>query len=565
MTFELKRAKPYKERPPEETVKKIQAILNGLGLNLIEKPVGGNLYFYASILSIVNQDNGQIIFSTYGKGTSPGWASASAWGEMIERIQNLAFYMILIYPSEPEPESQKGRGFQYFPDEKRIELLSSPESGFVNYFWKITGVKYNPGYGKKYLTCVPFIDVFNKKSVYFPFRAMQVIIGSNGMCSGNTREEALVQGISEIFERYVLKSLYLNPFCPPEVPLKYFENTEIGNIVSRLITEQGYNIQIKDCSMDKGYPVLGILIRNNQNQYSFHLGADPCPITALERCFTELYQGGSICFLPAAEPGKNLPYNLGSPFWKRNLSRTITSYTGHWPPAILEDIPSYSFTGFDHPESVSDQDDLSYLLELIKNENRRIFIRDNSFLGHPAYSVYIPGMSEISNFPDSCFSNAYLRFDKYLPVLIRLKYSNRNSRAKMIRDFRKCVDFQRDGQLSPAEYFKFFPSHPVARLTQVQFVKLIDLSLSGIPHPDKLSDHVRDSSLLLNSICAKWYSIEPAEIFQKIDIPDCFNCFNCKFRVNCNFPLVLSAWEKIKGRMISERIDQLKSLYFGNI
>ena len=47
-----------------------------------------------------------------------------------------------------------------------------------------------------------------------------------------------------------------------------------------------------DCSCGMGIPAMGVLIKNKENtKYQFHIGVDPSPITALERCLTELFQG----------------------------------------------------------------------------------------------------------------------------------------------------------------------------------------------------------------------------------------------------------------------------------
>ena len=42
--------------------------------------------------------------------------------------------------------------------------------------------------------------------------------GSNGMCAGNTPAEALVQGLSEIFERYAIQEVLAGNIIPPDIP-----------------------------------------------------------------------------------------------------------------------------------------------------------------------------------------------------------------------------------------------------------------------------------------------------------------------------------------------------------
>ena len=41
------------------------------------------------------------------------------------------------------------------------------------------------------------------------------------MCAGNTKEEALVQGLAEIIERYVMKKIMIEKPALPDVPDDY--------------------------------------------------------------------------------------------------------------------------------------------------------------------------------------------------------------------------------------------------------------------------------------------------------------------------------------------------------
>jgi|GEM_PF-3360475 ribosomal protein S12 methylthiotransferase accessory factor len=549
MAKPLKRVKPYKAKPPHETVRIIRAIFSDLGAEMIETPVEGNAYFKACKLSLINPENQQEVFTTYGKGGSSEWASASAWGEMIERVQNLAFYSVLLYPSEGEREKQTIHQFFHFPDEKYFLTGKHSNSVFADNFFFLTGISRHQYKNSHWHAGIPFYEIFERKTAYFPFREMQVIVGSNGMCSGNTPEEALIQGISEIFERFVMKSLYKDPFCPPDIPLSCFEGTEISEKINLLIHQFGYRIRIKDCSMGKGYPVIGVLLSNDENGHAFHLGADPSPITALERCFTEIFQGGAILFQPAKELIENLPYNLDADFWRKSLGRTIQAYAGQWPPDLLADAPSYEFAGFEHPESVSDQQDLQFLFAILKRDSRKLFVRDNSFLGQPAYSVYIPGMSEITSFPDNSFSTAFLEFDQFLPVMANLKRSTGKERTNMLRSLQKYVDVSPDKEFHTGDYFRYYPKHPVGRLNSEQLLGLISFSiLQG-----RISDHFSLSEMqslpFLRSLCGGNESFRPRDVFHRMNLPDCFNCSSCNHKNDCNLPFISEFWERLKEKM----------------
>ena len=74
----------YKEKQPEETVGQIQKILKNLEINVTEKwQKKSSIGTYALRLKIENMDIG-----VNGKGINKIYAQASAYAELIERLQN---------------------------------------------------------------------------------------------------------------------------------------------------------------------------------------------------------------------------------------------------------------------------------------------------------------------------------------------------------------------------------------------------------------------------------------------------------------------------------------------
>ncbi len=53
------------------------------------------------------------------------------------------------------------------------------------------------------ICALPFIRQSDKTPVYIPVNIIANLYASNGMSAGNTQNEARVQGLSEVFERYV--------------------------------------------------------------------------------------------------------------------------------------------------------------------------------------------------------------------------------------------------------------------------------------------------------------------------------------------------------------------------
>jgi len=115
------------------------------------------------------------------------------------------------------------------------------------------------------------------------------------MAAGNTLEEALNQGISEIFERYVTFEFYQNKID------KYYilEKNDINNnIIKDLITNietHNNKIYFIDFSYNYNLPVIGcICIDLNTNGIKCSFGSFPIFDIAIERCITELYQNVNL-------------------------------------------------------------------------------------------------------------------------------------------------------------------------------------------------------------------------------------------------------------------------------
>jgi ribosomal protein S12 methylthiotransferase accessory factor len=508
----LARLKPYKAARPEDTVSEIRARLMNLEMSFVEKAIHSEEGCFSYCLQLVDNSRGEPVFQTMGKGRTDAFARASAYGEMIERVQNLAFYIMLVYPSEPESKNLLHKAhFQYYPDEKYIageELHRSAARLFRNDTQPNGWAWEGPVIG------VPFWDIFGARAEYIPYRAFQAVVGSNGMCSGNTMAEALIHGICEVFERYVLKQIFLSPFIPPDVPLDIFAGHDIYENMMRLAIGNGYGVQVKDCSLRLRLPVLGLLIRDGSGRYAFHLGSDPSPVTALERCFTEMCQSGSIIFMDSSGLEGVSGDVWDSEFWKTQLHLNIRSYEGHWPPEILNREPSRAFQGFEHPVSHSDDDDLEYLLRIIRDAGWEMFVRDNSFLGFPSYQVYIPGIGEMTNVLDNAFVWRHLGFDRFLHVLANPAGATQAQRRELLGAMTEYETVAPSRLFRAADWFLYYPGHPLAAMSQADF---------------------RD------------FLAQPA--LTEFAVPSCFECSDCRHLDRCSYDFISKIWNRLKQVM----------------
>ena len=71
--------------------------------------------------------------------------------------------------------------------------------------------------------CRPFYSLCDRKVYYLPREVYYPFYGSHGVCAGNSREEALVQGLSEVIERYVQKKIIYGRLSLLDIPLEYLK------------------------------------------------------------------------------------------------------------------------------------------------------------------------------------------------------------------------------------------------------------------------------------------------------------------------------------------------------
>ena len=343
-----KRIKPFKAENPFKTANKIRKILESIEVFTIERSSSKNGLYTAHIeiegLEGLKQVN--------GKGLSYGYALASAYGELMERIQNDFFIRVHIIDMLSDKNNHQNIlssigidaefNFRENPDEKIITFNDyfKDRSFISNEEIELLEIKRQ--YSKK-LLCIPFWNVKRKKIELLDAFNISYLCTTNGLCAGNTAQEAIIQGICEIFERYAIKKIYKNNITPPSIPGSFFMGTKIYNIIKMLEEKYDYKIIIKDCSLGLNLPVIGVLLIDiNRHKYTFHLGSDPSPITSIERCLTEIYQGGSklkLCdFYFSKMPFDNEEFYVNNKH--RNYNKTIRNGTGIWPMSIFLDKPS---------------------------------------------------------------------------------------------------------------------------------------------------------------------------------------------------------------------------------
>lgn len=138
-----------------------------------------------------------------------------------------------------------------------------------------------------------FYDLHTNLKKSLPIRLIYKIYSTTGLSAGNSLEESLVQGCSELCERYVLGQIFLQDKLQyHQIPIKSIVNINNISIISQILNNKNNNLLIFDLSYNFNLPVcLVILINKINKKINFKLGSFPDFDIALERCLTEIYQG----------------------------------------------------------------------------------------------------------------------------------------------------------------------------------------------------------------------------------------------------------------------------------
>jgi len=610
----LRREKAYKAAPPLDTITRAREILKACDFFCLEKH-----YRYVTTgvagcrVWLGDEDVEPLGIGTNGKGMSARYAAASGYGEMMERLENEA-----LFPVRQRRFALSGSGalagpafrgrlqangadllYQFAPDER---WLSPEECGREcgDVVARMFGLKPEdvPAFLARMtqgesLPCVPFYDVFAGETRLMPMGLMWHTCGTNGMCAGNEPREALIQGISELLERYAIRLLYQENGTPSVVPPALFEGNEI---LSRLeaMRAEGMRYEIRDCAMGRGLPVIGLRLIREDGAQAFHLGADPSPITALERCLTELYQGGpesiAMRFHPGgigAKPAPDAPQEQKSVYYHHYLEN-ISSGFGAWPDAVF--ASGEPFAGFAHAFTQSDADDLRYLVTLVRRMGFRIYVRDNSSLGFPAYLVSIPGLSEIDfvfdppEYNDLC---AHLALMRRQTTLLNLPNADEAELQGFAAALKAMERFSVTKVFKPDKWFLSHEALPPLARNLHGFLAMVygraGLYADAAEHmerflasedakqaPVRLCQAMRDGWLAraqgasgqdeADRLTEKYGEALAQKAFRydfrAAGFPTCFDCGHCSGRDDCRFEALCRRHRVAQARVAAHPMDQ---------
>ncbi len=609
--------RPYKKAKPTDTINKIKGILEEMGLNP-EETFTANPYpqIYSMRLELPKEFG---CFGTNGKGRSKEYSTASGYAEFLERIQNNVFGT---FSRTMIKEINNRHGFYYAPDEKYLtkkELMQLPQKiledmvmyknegkeKFIDTYFNQLAKNEIPG-----VVSIPFYDTKNKELVYIPWNMIMMTLGSNGMAAGNTKSEAVFQGLCELMERWGSAEIFYNQITPPTIPDKFLKQfKEEYDIIQNIQRDGKYKVIVKDFSANKRIPALGVIIINQEEKkYKLNVGSDTAFQSGLSRCLTEIYQGikntekfqECMIDLPQEKPqyfenntreARNLRYTVFSDFTANN--------SGVFPPSLFNEEFDYSFDESVFTCRTSYDEEVKVMVDNLHKNGHNVYIRDNSYLGFPAVIVYIPEVSALGrkintvinpinrfnvfeldkiedlilNFENSSEEDmkqiektlSDMDFEIPFERLFNVDLVNERNRCKINIQFFLTLLRYRLGEYDRAiESLRKFretgTSNDEYYAVAEDYMNLKNSKLSGKEIFQKLNQKGYRKNLV-SEVCEDLE--EPKEIFKYTPLPKCPNCDSCRITDECLTKGKLKVCNKLYSKMKENPIDQreIKKLF----
>lgn len=387
----------FKDEVPEVTVDKIIKKLKSIGIEIKEKWNDSKIENCCS----VRVTAGGAIPGTNGKGVTKELARASAYGEFMERLQSgLFFYKYQSFENDDTVYLQS-----FAPDKRymtKSELLENSE--WMEPLVKRYGIsKENIADQCQIYACsdkiltLPYYSIFEDKYVYLPAAFIEHIYSANGCCVGNTREEAWVHALSEIFERHSNIEVIESGKPVPVIPREKLKKFKTVNAILQKIDDEGmYDVEVLDYSCGKKFPVIATRIINKKTKgYLVNVGADPVFEIAVERTLTEIFQGRNLDNFTSDHSGAIL--NKVSDINNAdNIINQLEKGNGLYTADFFADDSSESEQTDLFPDNTgkTNAELLKQIIELYKGLNLQVYVRNNSFLDFPCYKFIVPGFSE---------------------------------------------------------------------------------------------------------------------------------------------------------------------------
>ena len=403
---------PGKDAALEDSIAKFQQKLTTLGFNIEE---ASWLNPVPNVWSVHIRDKDCPQCFSNGKGASKKAALASALGEYFERLSTNYFFADFYLGQEIA-----NGDFVHYPNEKWFPIEDDAllpngilDDYLLDYFdpnAELTPellVDLQSGNYDRGIVAMPYVRQSDEQTVYIPQSIIANLYVSKGMSAGNTKFEARVQGLSEVFERYVKNKIIAEAISLPEIPKSVMDLYPSIQASIAKLEDEGFPIYAFDASLGGKYPVICVVLLNPNNGTCFaSFGAHPNFQVALERTVTELLQGRSLKDLDVFSPPS---FNNDDVAEHANLETHFIDSSGLISWDLFKQTPDYEFADWDF--SGTTQEEYNNLMAIFRADEKEVYVMDYNHLDVYACRIIVPGMSDIYPADDLIYANNNMGMD----------------------------------------------------------------------------------------------------------------------------------------------------------
>lgn len=386
---------PGKECSLEQT---IQTIRDAIEAQQIAIDIRSETSAIAGIHNAKVAVAGIPLLDAKGKGVSAQAAMASALGEFVELLSNNIYWNFRYLG----PSANKGY-FTYFPREEWVSLekadwrqsVLTPE--LRHYFSALHALRYeamvdvNSPPDKPSLCAMPYHCDDDDETVLFPNNIITNLYFCNGLAAGNTKHEARVHAICEIFERYAKIKTFKHQLCLPDIPRSLCNALPAVRAAIEDLERQGFEVFVKDASMGMDLPVINVTLRERATGGVItSFGADPNFGSAIERTFTEILEERGVeelRYLPAVTSYDPLVSSFQNLYEHFELTGR-----GLVHARFFEDDADYAFKTW--PDYGDNAQAYAHFCDLLRARHYKIYAAEFQHLGVYTCRLLVPGFSE---------------------------------------------------------------------------------------------------------------------------------------------------------------------------
>ncbi|WP_319588874.1 YcaO-like family protein [uncultured Desulfobulbus sp.] len=274
---------------PEETVARFQERLRTTNLDVLReiRRIDNGRLDIPVYFSVCGEDARRIIGNKkqMGKGSTPAQSQASACMELGERFSFFSFLRDADNFLTGDYAAMETLGYPVLPIEALLQSVHDAEC--------------SPGRLRELLAGLPLqwtwaLRLSDNTPLLVPFSWFYAINEFNGPSAGNTYEEAVLQGISEVIERHVCALITRDHIPTPTIAHESITDPVAVELLAKF-NKNGIKIFLNDFSLDTGIPTIGALAWDpatfpESSEIVYTAGTTPDANKALIRALTEVAQ-----------------------------------------------------------------------------------------------------------------------------------------------------------------------------------------------------------------------------------------------------------------------------------